>query len=261
MPSQAAPFHLGAFFESLDGAATLQNIAAVGDDRLDVSGDNLRIPPELTHIGACYFGSPATTLSRALLTSPSLQGRSLLEIQPLSATTEPGTPPAWMPFFESALPMVAGEVVNLQVDQDNAGAVDNYGLVWLTRGPIARTPPPPGAIWTRFTTAASAMTAAVWNNRQLSAARNLPDGTYEVYGMRGQSTSAVAMRLDTPGSDYKPGVLGLDAVTDLAATQQVFSMLGPWGSFRSDALPRVEVLPTAADNEVQEVDLLIHKVG
>lgn len=254
-----ALFHVAGWRESIDPAAALENIAALADSLMTVNGDDLVVNAKYPYVGGVYAATAAASLLRACITGPSLDPIPF-EVQPISATVEPGSPPAHMSFFEHPLKFPENEKLNAQYNSDPAAAEDHAVLAWFTQGPIRPQAPPANARWVRFTTAASAGTAWSWAGftRSITPIRNLPTKRYKVFGLRAQTTTGVAARIAFPDYVGKPGCLISDAVTDnVAEYQRLMTHLGSWGEFGSENLPSIEFLTTAADNEVQEVDLLI----
>ena len=252
------PCHLTAWGQAADLGAVLTDISFIADSQLTQTGTTVtRVPRDMPYIGAYYAGTPSDATLRATFAAPSLEPMPF-ELQPIQATVEPGVPAAWRPMFDSPRRFVPDEALRAQWNTDDATPDFQTTLAWLTAGPIALRPPPTDARWIRFVTAAAAVTARAWTARALTSPVTLPTANYTVYDMRGQSTSAIAGRILFPdGSERRPGTLLNDAVTDDdSAVRRVMSQIGPWGTFNDLNLPQIELYCDAADNEIQEIDLL-----
>lgn len=251
------PYHLAAFVENVD--QTLDNITPLPDDVLATNGDDLIIGDRYTTIFGVWAGS--TSAERARIVAASLRAKVLPDIQPINAGPEPTYPdPKFHDLRECPIVVEPSERLNFQVENDGAGAAEDiFGLLFLGSG----APSKASGKWmpVRATTAASAMTANVWNLRSITLAQSLPPGTYELGGVRATSTSLVAVRAVFPGQVERPGALGADGDAD--QTLEVFRRgnLGVWGTFKHDQLPQFQFLVDAADNEAQQLILDIRKVG
>lgn len=250
------PFTVIAYTESED-IATLAQLAAVADQHVTVSGDNITVPDGLAFLAGAYFSGVSITQGR--IDSPSLRGLLFPDIEPLARTTggEPGTPPEFHDWFERPIPLVAGEVVRALAAEDGVGATRRYAFLWLSSGPIA---PVAGNIFTVRVTNATTLTADAWTNGALTFDQTLPVGRYQLVGARFQGGGLIAFRMVFPGPNTRPGGLGCDADGDLDHPRFRRGMSGVWGDFRDNAPPTVDFFSNAADSsQVGHLDLI--KVG
>lgn len=255
------PFTTVAFLESVDPAGAFNALSAVADQHIFVSGDDIRIPNELPNIAAAAMGIETTVESFGRLISPSLRGLNPLYVEPFSgaaaAAVEPASPHPVKDLRLSPFPLVAGEALNAEVNSNPAAAQVQWAIVWLSDGPIN---PVTGEIITARATNADTLTANAWTNGALTFADDLPRGRYQVVGMRARSAGLVAARLVFVGGRFRPGVLGVDAQTDLEHMMFRYGGLGEFGEFDDLEPPTVDFLSVSADT-AQDVFLDLIKVG
>lgn len=241
--------HLAAFWESIDQGGVHQELAAAGGEQvLFVSGDDIRVPPDLNQIVA-VAAMIAANANRAELVSPSLRAGVGFDILPLNGLTdgnvEPDSPPKVLDLRANPIALVPDEALNALADADPTAAADQSVLVWLADGAIA---PVTGArIESVRATSAITATPGAWTNGQLSFARDLPVGTYQVVGFRAQGATLVAARLVFRGGFARPGVIGTDIESDLDSPLFRYGQFGVLGEFASVTPPTVDVLCNDAD--------------
>jgi len=255
-------FHTVAFWENIDQAgATTELAAALGEQVLFISGDDLRVPADVNQIVA-VAANVAVNANFARLISPSLRRFAALDIVPLNSLTdgnvEPGSPQAVMDLRQNPIPLEASEALNAQSDANPTAAADQSVIVWLADGPIV---PVTGAVIVplRCTSAITCVPGA-WTNGQLVFAQDLPAGAYQVVGFRAMGATVVAARLVFRGGAVRPGTLGTDIETDLEHPMFRFGGLGVWGEFDVNTPPTVDVLANDADT-AQEYILDLIRVG
>lgn len=244
------PFTLVGFSESQD-SATLANIAALADQHVTVSGDDIRVPA-LNQLAGYHFHGPNFTLGQ--VSSPSLRVQTLIDVEPADVAAEPASPPAFHDLFANPIPLVASESLNSLMAEDAAGASRVTALVWFSDGPIS---PVTGKIQTVRATGSATLTANAWTNVALTFSQTLPAGDYQIVGMRAQSAGCQAARIVSPGGGWRPGVIGFDADGDLDAPRFRMGQCGVMAEFAHDAPPTVDFLSISADtSEVVHFDLI-----
>jgi hypothetical protein len=254
------PIHLQAFYESVDQA--LNNITPLlttdGERLLRTAGDNTQVDARIPNVIMAYVGAANAEVAR--LRSPTLDARAIPYLNPLSATVEPGIPPAIVDLRESPIRLGPSEDMQLQVENDGAaGAQDVVGLLWWADAP----PGPVRGEWltVRATTTAAAMTAWDWNRRTVTLDNALKPGRYELGGVTAIGTTLIAGRVVPNDSVFQPGFLCFDAVTDAHASMFRYGRMGSYGTFRHDRALDLEFFPGAADNESQEIFLDVRRIG
>jgi len=245
------PFTLVAFTESQD-SAVLVNIAAVADAHVRVTGDDIYVPSALPNLAGYHFCG--ANFTQGQVASPSLRLTCNHDVDQADLADEPGSPPNFQDLFESPTPLEGSEALNTLMAEDAAGASRVNALVWFTAGPIA---PVTGPIYTVRATSSTTLTANAWTNGALTFSQTLRRGTYQIVGMRAQSTGLRAARLVTPGETWRPGVIGCDADSDLDAQRFRRGKPGVMATFAHDAPPTVDFFSASADTaEVVLLDII-----
>jgi hypothetical protein len=245
------PFTLVAWTQSQDTGGVLTNVAALADQHVTVSGNNIRVPA-LSQLAGYYANG--TTISRAQISSPSLRRKALIDIEPIDISAEPSANPPMHDRFSSPIPLEADEDLTALVAEGAAGAEYEHVLAWLCDGPIT---PVTGEVFTVRATGTTTLTAYAWTNCALTFSQTLPTGRYQVVGARGLSAGAIAFRLVFPGGTWRPGGIGCDAASDLNPAKQRMGGWGVWGEFAHTAPPTVDFLSVSADtSEVVHLDLI-----
>lgn len=249
-------FHLAAWYESIDPAGVLSQIAAVPDQHIFTSGDDVRIPGELPNIIGQVALANDASLARAQLSSPSLRAIALLDMEPIVAAKVFGSPPEGLFHPGSPIPLEPDESLNCLIESNPAAAAIHYGLVWLSDGKLDKVD---GKIYTIRATAAAALAAGQWVNSALAFSQVLPVGQYSIVGMRARGTNLLAARLVFVGGKFCPGVPAVNAVGDLDTWYTRYGGLGEFGKFDTNTPPTVDCLGDTDAAQVIELDII--KVG
>lgn len=249
-------FQLIGYYESVDQGGALAAIAAMNDPTLFTSGDDVRIADPISYVQGAAFLSAATTVTAAQLQSPSLRTRNNLPLAPLTNADDFGTPPAIMWLGDSPIPLTPGEKLNYYTNTDNTGAVAIQGLVWLSDG---RQVPVEGDIFSVSATSSITLSAGNWVNGTITLDQPIPNGQYELVGLRAVGTNLQAARVVFPGGSWRPGVHGANAVGDIDFDPFRFGRMGSWGTFDSDNLPSIDALGHTDTSQTYILD--VRKIG
>lgn len=235
-------FHLAAYTESQD-SAVLTNVAALPDQSLQVSGDDIIVPDDLPFLLGYYGVGP--NLTRAQLISPSLRSTWAEEIAPGDVAAIPASPYAWHYLGDGAIPLVPDEALNALAAEDNAAAARATIAVWLCDQP----PQPLVGMEIRSVrvTGTFTATANTWTNGALSFADSLPSGRYALVGARMSSTNLMLFRFVFKGGMYRPGAIGIQVVSDIEDPLFRKGRMGVWGEFQHNTPPSIDVLCNGAD--------------
>jgi len=246
-------FQLAAFAESIDPGATLVNVAAVPDDTVFVSGDDMRVPRALPYLLGEAALISATLPVQAQVQSPSLRQVANIDVFPIGTGVEFGSPEDMILHQQSPIPMRADEAANFLVNSDPGGAVAHYGLLWFGDGPQQRVN---GNIYTVRVTVAATLSAVVWVNASLTFAQDLPVGNYDVVGMQGYGSGLVAARLNFVGGAWRPGIPCGASITDNIGHQFRSGKMGVFGTFHTNTPPTVDCLGATGTSQTFYLDLL-----
>lgn len=234
-------FSIVGWDESQD-SATLIEVAALTDQHITINGDNIRVPSFAPNLFGYYALGAGTT--QAQISSPSLRTRTLIDISPLDATAEPEEPSAIHLFPERMIALTPGENLTFLAAEDTAGADRSTGLIWISDQIDAL---PSGEIETIRATATATLVANTWTVATLTLSQQLRAGRYAIVGMRAEATGLQAARFVIPGSAFRPGCIGYDAVNDTENSMFRRGKLGNWGEFEHTFVPQVEFLSVSAD--------------
>lgn len=246
--------HLAAFAESIDPGGSLTNIAAVNDDSIFTSGDDIRVPNELPFMIGNAALISSTSPVQAQIQSPSLRQIANIDVEPVALGLVFGDPAELNYHPEIAIPLRGDESINFLANTNPASAALHYGLVWFADGPQQ---PVGGDIFSvRATTSVTAV-ANAWVNGTLTFNQDLPVGTYDVVGMRCRIDGLVAARLNFIGGAWRPGVPGAVAIDDKIGEQFRMGRSGIFGTFHTNTPPSLEILAAAgAVSPVVILDLI-----
>jgi hypothetical protein len=255
-------FHTAAFWESIDHAGALGEIAAAaGEQVLFVTGDDIRVPDDVSQLVAA---APVLALgaNEGRLVSPSLRRIVNPQLVPINSLTdgnvEPQTPHVVHDWRRNPIPLSPGESLNALCDCNSTAAADQSIVVWLADGPI--TPVEGVPIYPVRCTGAATLVAGAWTNGALTFAQDLPSGRYAVVGFRAQGATLVAARLVFRGGSARPGVLGTDVESDDDWAGFRYGQFGIFGEFDANTPPTFDALANDADT-AQEFVLDLTPLG
>ena len=253
------PYHCAAFAEQIAASGTFQAIAAVADDQLFTSGDDLRVPAGLPFLLAAF--SIGAGQSRARIVAPSLRAFANLEIAPkvISEAIPVDDSAGLITMVRDPLPLAVGESVNYESDGGaGAGVGMQTGVIFLGDGPAVSVN---GQIRTIRATAAIAGTEIVWGSGALTFSEDLPTGIYQVVGGRCEGDNPGAFRLIFVRGGPRPGSLMAlgDEGAEVPGSRR--GGWGVWGEFDTNQPPTLEILSLAGAGSAQIVYLDIMRVG
>ena len=244
------------FSESVDAADAVNAITPVVDQIQPADGDFYRIMEERNHIIGCAMLQSAggTQLSRIQAASILNKLGGPLNISPRVNALVFGSPPEVVMFPRSPIMLKPDEGVSMEQRSDPVAAERQYGILWLSKGPVE---PVSGEIVTVRFTAAIALSAGLWVNGAITLAQALPAGNYDVVGMRIEGTNLVAARLvPIKGGNDRPGVAAVNAAADLDMPFSRFGALGVWFSFANTQTPTLDALGVTDTTQVGYLDLI-----
>lgn len=230
-----------AFSESQDEAGAMAKMAAVSDQHIKTSGDDLTIGQLNNLIGA--YAAVGANGDEARLVSPSLRRTNPYFITPVELAIAPAADPAMMYHPDSPIALDVNEALNAENDANPAAAEQHTVVVFLSDGAIAAAT---GAIWTVNAHITLALVAGSWAFSEITFPDSLPVADYDVVGARLVSADAVAFRFVPVGQAHRPGGISASAVNGKDPYNQRFGRMGVWFSFNTVQPPGVEVISSAA---------------
>ena len=245
--------HLAAFYQSVNSAGVLTNIAAVPDQAIFTSGNDVRVPSDLLTIIWEAALSAQTGPAYAQLQSPSM--RELVN-QYISKVVNGVVFTSYdqaQQHLSSPRKLVANESINAAIEATGGAAAANYVLMCLAdASPKAVS----GDIFTVRATGAAALGAGAWVNTPLSFLDTLPAGSYQVVGLRAQGANLVAARMVFIGQGYRPGVHGVTGSGEQDMHNSRYGMMGVLGQFDVNQPPTVDCLGVTDTAQVFDFDLI-----
>lgn len=221
------------------------DLTPVTDSVIPVTAANHFLPQRDTPL--VYVAAASANLQRARFSSPTIALVTTPFIRPINQALTFGFPQRVWDLSTDPLTLKGLEEVTMLVTQ-NGGAAQQVvavaGLMWQN------VPTPPGNTWCLRGTSTTAAVANTWTQIAMTWFNALPTGTFAVVGMTAFSATNIATRLILENQVPRPGVLGIQALTN--DVHELFRSggaedLGQWGVFHNYNMPLVEVLCTAAD--------------
>lgn len=233
-------FHTAAYFASL-GAVTDADVPVISDDILPQTNSHHFPSRDMKLICAYVSG---VTLVRAKIVTPKTRQYGFQYIEPVNAALLPATDPAFTSWYDFPFMLNKEEEVAVQATESAVGPNNIYAVIWVADQlePVA----PGDAFWIRVTSSTAAV-ASAWTTLTSTFDVNLPQGLYDVVGLRHESTNSIAARLIFENQYLRPGVLGGVDSSFKQPWEFRTHKLGRFGSFRTNSLPRIQVLANAAD--------------
>ena len=234
--------HLALFAESIDPAGALVNIAAINDDSVFTSGDDIRVPVQLPFLLGAAALISATSPIQAQLQSPSLRQIANIDLEPCGLGLVFGDPAELAMHPTNPIPLRGDESLNFLANTNPAGAQLHYGLVWFGDGAQQSVS---GDIFSVRASMSVTAVADAWVNGTLTFGQDLPVGNYDVVGLRVRAAGLVAARLNFIGGAWRPGVPGAVAIDDKVSEQFRYGRMGVYGSFHTNTPPSIEIVGAA----------------
>lgn len=251
-------YHVVAFTEDFAASGTLQAVAALADDQVFSSGDDIRVPQGLAFLLAAFALGPGA--ARARIVAPSLRAFANLELAPknIGESVTIDDPGNLITYVGSPLPLAVGESINFESDAGaGAGAGQTTGIVLLGDGPVQ---PVSGLIRTIRATAVITGTENVWASGAITFSEDLPTGVYQVVGARCEADNPGAFRLIFVAGGPRPGSLSTLGDEGSEVMGARLGMWGVWGQFDTNQPPTLEILSLAGAGSAQVLYLDILRV-
>lgn len=252
-------FHLAAYYASVAADQTNLAIAAVNDPVLTKTTGNNYIFPTQTDLLLAY--ATGTSLNRLRLNTPKFRYVGLPSLVPgnKSATV----PSPYNLYDGRSYPMRLNPVdeVSVEATTDSSGTAAVLAGLWLSFGNQAPQQLPTYRLRGTATITAA---AGVWASGTMTMDQTLPAGRYAVVGMDCVGTNLHFARLVFPGSVFRPGVVGRNAVSGIKNPVFEPGQLGVFGEFDSINLPNLEVMcmgACTAQEVFLDLQMLSDRIG
>jgi hypothetical protein len=234
-------YHLAAYFVAL-GTTVDTDVPALTDDILTIQNNHFVLQQQMNLIAAAAMSA---TLTRAKLASPTMRQIASPYIRPvIGAVQPPNNPNMWL-LDSNPFSIPPFEEIQNQATSGIAMGTENYtALIWLTQQmePIVYG----NAIPLRITSTGTAVTNA-WTSIPITFQDTLPSGVYAMLFSEHFSTNAIAHRWIFSNQIPRPGQLSLASQSSRLPNAVSKGQFGIMGRFRSNDLPRFQVLCNGAD--------------
>lgn len=234
-------FHLAAY-TGLIGQTALTDIAALVDDIWTIQNNHFILSQNVQLMAAAVMSA---NLQRAKLASPTMRQIAAPYIRPIIGAATPGNNANVFIVDYDPFTLVPYEEIQLQATSSLAmGTEQLTALLWAqyTADPLPMGNPIP----LNFTSTTTA-TANKWTTITYTLTDTLPSGVYTIFGSECQSTNGIAHRWIISNQVPRPGMLSFTALSQRLPYALAKGQLGAWGRFRSNDLPRLQVLCNGAD--------------
>lgn len=233
-------FHTAAYAATLSAGTDLDTTAVV-DDILTIQNSHFVLSKPLNLIAAMAMSA---TLARAKLASPSMRQIASPFIRPpIIAATPPANPNVWI-LDERPFMIPAFEEIQAQLTVAPAMTEPSAVVIWLSDGQMGN---PAGNIIPLRWTSTTAAVANAWTTLTITFNDTLPSGVYTIVMSEHTSANGRAHRWIIPNQLYRPGMPSVASVGSRLPYAMSMGQFGAFGAFRSNDLPRPQVLANGAD--------------
>jgi hypothetical protein len=228
-------------YTTLIGTVANTDIPALQDDIIAIQNTHFILPAPMK-LFAGLVTSP--TAINAQLVSPTLRQINPVFFRPVNLNALPPGNPGVFYAFGGGLQLSAFE--ETQVLGTAAPATTERFTAVLFAGDTP-TPNPQGPVYVCQFTSTGTATANVWTTIPYGYTNVLPSGIYTMVQSELFSTNGIAHRWIFSGQYWRPGFPSMQAAGNRLPDQLLYDWLGMMGTFRSNDLPRLQVLANAAD--------------
>jgi hypothetical protein len=246
-------FHLAAYTGSI-GTTVDTDIAALTDDILVIQNNHFVLGQPMRLLAAAAMSA---TILRAKLVSATLRQIASPWIRPIIGAAIPGNNPNVMLLDDNPPTIKPFEELQILGTSGVAMTEQFTALLWLADSIL---PKPQSNIYPLRFTSTTAAVANKWTTAALTFADTIPSGVYAAVYSECQSTNAQAHRWIFSNQVYRPGFLSHSALTNRTPYSQQRGTFGTLGVFRSNDLPRLQVLVNGTDAS-HEGYLWVERVG
>jgi hypothetical protein len=242
-----------AWYLNAQTGGVLTDAKTIKDPHISQTDLRYVIPEAVRNLAGAFAAS--ANLTDTVLETPSLRRVAPIYVSPLnSGSVKPTSPVRFMDMFDNPLPLTATEQLSAKVAGSETAATDFIVIAFLSDGAVR---PVTGPYYTVKATANATLQPWQWTPVTPTFASTLPVGRYQIIGLRAQSPNLIAARIVVPGQPWRPGVIGVGAITDKEADRFRFGRAGVLAEFDMSTGFQIECLASAADtSEVFYIDLV-----
>ena len=234
-------FHTAAY-QMLLGVGTDIDVPAQTDQILTITNNHFILGSPMDLVA---FQAFSALLDRVKLSSPTMRQIAAPYMQPIEDKTIASSNPNLVLMDATPFRIPAFEEIQCLATSTIAAATEQFtALLWLQD---MHTPIPPGGwIPLRWTSTGTAVVNS-WTSIPITFADTIPSGVYAAVMSECFSTNAIAHRWTFSGQFPRPGY---PSQVDAFSRHPYAISKGQWGmmgTFRSNDLPRLEVMANVAD--------------
>lgn len=233
-------YHLAAYAKTVDNTADT-DMTAVTDDILTIQNSHFVLGAPMQLIAAMAMSA---TLSRCKLASPSMRQIASPFIRPINVAAIPANNPNIWLLDHNPFTIPPFEEIQAQLTSAVAMTEPAAVLIWLAN---MIEPYPIGNIIPLRWTSTTAAVANAWTSVTVTFADTLPSGIYTAVQSEHFSTNARAHRWIFSNQLYRPGCVSQAANSSRTPYAVGMGQFGVMGRFRSNDLPRAQVLVNGTD--------------
>lgn len=245
--------HLSAYYKSAASSSALTLISAVSDPAVYTNGNDIRVTSDISNLLGEAALTAQTGPEYAQVQSPSLRTLANQDVEPIVAAVKFGATDTVQWHGENPRALTANEAINFGIYATDTSAAVNYGLVWFGDGAVKQTT---GNVFSVRATGTASLSAGAWVNTTVSFDTTLPDGTYQVVGLRAEGSNLVAARIVFVGGAYRPGVPAEPAENTNYFRMFRYGKVGVFGQFDINQPPTVDCLGVTDTSQVFIFDLI-----
>lgn len=234
-------YHLCAYAETIDNTAD-NDITAVVDDILTIQNSHFVLSQEMGLFAAMAMSA---TLSRTRIQSPSMRQIAGPFVRPIIVSATPGNNANIWLLDRNPFRIPPFEEIQVLATSGVAMTEPFAALLWL--GDRLEPSPAGNVIPLRWTSTTAAV-ANAWTTLTITFTDALPSGVYTIVGSECQSTNGRAHRWIIPNQYWRPGMPSITALSQRLPYAMALGQFGVMGRFRSNDLPRPQVLANGTDN-------------
>ena len=247
-------FHLGAYFVSV-GQTADTDMTAVTDDILTIQNGHFILSRPMGLLAAIAMSA---TLTRCKLASPSMRQIASPYIRPLNVALLPANNPNMWLLDHNEFMLQPFEEIQAQITSGLAMGNENARVgIWLR---WANVPIPQGNIIPLRFTSTTAAVANAWTTLSLTFTDTIPAGVYAAVLSEHFSTTGTFHRWIFSNQEPRPGYVSFAAGSSRLPYAITKGQFGQMGRFRSNDLPRLQVLCNSTDS-THEGYLHVVRVG
>jgi len=217
------------------------DVPALNDDIIAIQNSHFVLSQPMQLIGAAAMG---ILIDRARIASPTMRQIANPYVRSLIAAAVPGSNPNMWLLDHNPFTVPAFEEIQV-LGTSTTGTTEKFtAFTWLTPG--MEVMPIGNVIPLRFTSTTAAV-ANAWTTLSITFGDTLPTGLYAMVLSEMFSTNGQAHRWIISNQTWRPGLMSFTLTSQRHPYAIAKGQWGVMGRFRSNDLPRLQVMCNGAD--------------